>query len=264
MKPPRALLPLCLVPLLVAVAACDIGFGSEFHAQETAEWRKTFELERGGRVEIRNVNGQIAVEPGSGSTVEVVALKRARAASPEAAREALDRIEIVENVAPDAVRLETRHPPPSGLFGRGGGEVRYTVKVPPSSSLRLSTVNGGIELLGVDGEVDVETTNGGIRARDIGGPIQASTTNGGVDVEVTRVADRGVKLSCTNGGVRLRLPAEARADISASVTNGGIDADGLTLEISESSRRRLEARLNGGGPPITLEGTNGGIRLGPR
>ena len=52
-----------------------------------------------------------------------------------------------------------------------------------------------------------------------------------------------------NGGISLRLPGDARATISASVANGGIDTGGLSLETTDSSRRRLEARLNGG---ITL------------
>lgn len=261
MRPIRHFAP--LLPLLLLVSACDI-VGSEYSSQETAEWRKTYELQPGGRIEIRNVNGAIEVEPAAGDTVEVVAIKRARGGSPELAKEALDRIEIVEDVSPDAIRLETRHPRSSGLFQRGGGEVRYTVKVPPASSGRFATVNGGIELLGIEGRVEAETTNGGVRAREIGGAIRASTTNGGIEVTVTRVTDGGVTLSCTNGGIRLRVPADARASISASVTNGGIDTEGLSLETTESSRRRLEARLNGGGPQIDLRGTNGGIRIGSR
>ena len=61
-----------------------------------------------------------------------------------------------------------------------------------------------------------------------------------------------------------RNPADAKASISASVTNGGIDTSGLAIETTQSSRRRLEGRLNGGGAPIQIEGTNGGIRIGPR
>jgi hypothetical protein len=48
------------------------------------------------------------------------------------------------------------------------------------------------------------------------------------------------------------------------VTNGGIDSSGLSIETTESTRRRLEGRLNGGGAPIRIEGTNGGIRIAPR
>jgi hypothetical protein len=58
--------------------------------------------------------------------------------------------------------------------------------------------------------------------------------------------------------------SSSKASISASITNGGIDATGLTLETTEKTRRRLEGRLNGGGAPIRIEGTNGGIRIAAR
>ena len=254
---------LCLPLLLAAVSACDI-VTADFKAQESSEWSKSYELQAGGRVEISNVNGKIDVQPSQGNRVDIVATKTAKAASPEAARQALERIQILESSTPSAIRVETKLGRANGLFNMGGGEVRYTVKVPASADVRFSTVNGGIELLGLTGRVDAETTNGGIRAREVGGPLDASTTNGGVDVELTRVTTDGVKLECTNGGIKLRLPRDAKATISASVTNGGIESDGLSLETTESSRRRLEGRMNGGGPLLRLSGTNGGIRIGTR
>src|SRR3989304_1031996 len=90
---------LVLPILLVASSGCDLAM-ADHRQKETAEWRKTYELQPGGRVEISNVNGKIDVQPGNGNTVEVVALKSARAASTEAARQALDRIEVPENVSP--------------------------------------------------------------------------------------------------------------------------------------------------------------------
>jgi hypothetical protein len=258
----RSLAAVWLPVLFLSAAGCDI-VTAEYGSQESAEWRKTYDLKPGGRVEIHNVNGKIDVEPSGGDRVEVVAQKTAKAGSPEAAKEALTRIEIVEDASPDAVRIETKVPRSSGLF-RASGEVRYLVKVPPNANAKFRTVNGGIEIAGLDGRVEAETTNGGIRAREIGGPIDASTTNGGVEVDVTRIADPGVNLSCTNGGIKLRVPPDARATISASVTNGGVSAEGLSLETSQATRRRLEARLNGGGPPIRIEGTNGGITIASR
>jgi DUF4097 and DUF4098 domain-containing protein YvlB len=98
----------------------------------------------------------------------------------------------------------------------------------------------------------------------VSGTIDASTTNGGVDVELAQVSEGGAKLECTNGGIKLRLPSDAKANINASITNGGIEASGLSIDTTESTRRRLEGRLNGGGPPIRIEGTNGGIRISAR
>jgi DUF4097 and DUF4098 domain-containing protein YvlB len=110
--------------------------------------------------------------------------------------------------------------------------------------------------------VEARTTNGGVTARGLTGRVEASTTNGGVDVDVDRVHPDGIRLETTNGGVRLTLPQSARADVKAEVTNGGIDTGTLAIEkTGETTRRHLEGRLNGGGPRIDLETTNGGIKI---
>ena len=252
-----------VIPLLVvATAGCDI-VTADLKASARSEWRKTYELQPGGRVEISNVNGKIRVDPSTGNTVEVVAEKTAKAASDEAAKAALERIEISEDVSPAVIHIETHLQRSGGWFG-GNGSVLYTVRVPASAEVKFSTVNGGIEVTGLKGRITAEATNGGVTARDVGGTIDASTTNGGVDVELTEVGDGGAKLECTNGGIKLRLPSDAKANITASITNGGIEASGLKIDTTESTRRRLEGRLNGGGPPIRIEGTNGGIRIAAR
>jgi len=261
--PAAVALPLLLVNL-AALQGCDVVTADLKHS-ETAEWRKNYELAPGGRVEISNINGKIQVEPSTGNAVEIVALKSAKAATPAAAKAALERIEIREDVSPSSISVATKLPRSGGgWFEMGGTQVKYTVRVPAGAEVKFTTVNGGVDVTGLSGRVTAETTNGGVTARDISGTIDASTTNGGVDVELTRLGDGGAKLECTNGGIKLRLPADAKASISASITNGGIDASGLTLETTEKSRRRLEGRLNGGGAPIRIEGTNGGIRIAAR
>ena len=261
MRAAALILPL----LLLATAGCDIAM-AEHKQKETAEWRKTYQLQPGGRVEIGNINGRIDVKPSEGNNVEIVANKIASGASSEAAKAALARIEIVEESSPSNVKIETKVQRSSGgLFGGGNLQVEYFIRVPKTAELRVSTVNGGVEIEGVGGKISAETTNGGIKARDVAGQIEASTTNGGVDVDLSQVPEAGVKLECTNGGIRLRLPSSAKASISARITNGGIETSGLTLDSSgEQSRRRLDGRLNGGGPRIELEGTNGGIRISSR
>lgn len=256
---------LVLPVLLAASAACDIAM-AEHKEQETSEWRKTYELQPGGRIEIGNINGRIDVRPGEGNAVEVVARKIARGATREAARDALGRIEIKEESSPSLVKIDTKlQRGNGGLFGGGSLQVEYALRVPQNRDLRVSTVNGGVEIEGVAGRVSAEATNGGIRARDISGQIEATTTNGGVEVDLAKMPEGGVKLECTNGGIKLRLPSDARASITARVTNGGIETSGLTIETAgDKTSRRLDGRMNGGGPRIELEGTNGGIRISSR
>jgi len=256
-----------VIPLALAVlasAGCDI-VTADLRSQETSEWHKTYTLDATGRVEIGNVNGKITVEPGSGNTVDVVAVKKAKGATPEAAKAALERATIAEEASSSLVKIETKIAKNEGIsFNTGNLTVEYRVKVPAGAEVKFTTVNGGIDLSGLQGRVTAETTNGGVSARDISGALQASTTNGGLEIALTKVAEGGVKLECTNGGIELKLPRDAKATISASISNGGIDTGGLNLETTESSRRRLEGKLNGGGPRVQLEGVNGGITLSAR
>jgi hypothetical protein len=249
--------------LIVSSSGCDIALG-HFKEKATAEWRKSYELQPGGRLEISNVNGKIDVEPATGNTVDVVAEKSAHAGSVEAAKQAVDRIEIQDTASAASIRIETKMPMGGNTFG-GNQQVHYTVRVPAGAEVKFSTINGGIELTGLNGRIVAETTNGGVKAHDVSGSIDASTTNGGVEVELSKVPDNGVKLECTNGGIVLRLPSDAKATISARITNGGIDTSGVQIESTgENNKRRLDGRMNGGGPRIDIEGTNGGIRISGR
>jgi len=71
-------------------------------------------------------------------------------------------------------------------------------------------------------------------------------------------------VSTVNGAVMLAVPDTAKADLSATCVNGGIIVTGLNLETAEQSRRRVTGKINGGGTPIELRTTNGGIRLRAR
>jgi DUF4097 and DUF4098 domain-containing protein YvlB len=264
----RRFIPSLLIPLAIAAAAtaaCDI-VTADLRSEETAEWHKTYTLDANGRVEIGNVNGKISVEPSTGNTVDVTAIKKARGATPEAAKASLERATIVEDVTSARVKIDTKIARTDGIvFNSGNLQVEYRVKVPAGAEVRFTTTNGGIDVSGLQGRVTAETTNGGVTARDVSGQLEATTTNGGLDIDLARVAEGGVKLECTNGGIRVRLPKDAKATISASISNGGIEATDLAIDSSgESSRRRLEGKLNGGGPRIQIEGTNGGIRLSGR
>ena len=75
---------LVLPVLLVASAGCDLAM-AQHKQKETAEWRKSYELQPGATLEISNVNGKIDVQPASGNIVEILAVKTAKAASSDAA-----------------------------------------------------------------------------------------------------------------------------------------------------------------------------------
>lgn len=262
---PAGLKAALLAPALVAAwlgsAGCDVAF-SGFREEETdTSWSRSYPLSAKGRVEIGNTNGFIEVTAGSGQSVDVKAVRVARAATKEGAKEMLAKTTIREEITADLVKLTTERP--AGGWRHGGVEVRYTVTVPATAIVELQTTNGRIGVTNVTAGLKAGTTNGEIDGRGLGGEISASTTNGSVDLELASVSNE-VKVSTTNGAVSLRIPADAKATISTRWTNGGVDMNGLTIEEVEKSRRRFDGRLNGGGARIDVETTNGGITLAKR
>jgi len=265
-KPFRRILPGCaLLALVIILAGCDISVGDGnfsmgfLSSKATDRWTRNYDLPAGGEIEIANVNGVINVSEG-GSRVEVKAERIAKASSEDAAKRLLASVEMREDAAPNHVRIEAKMPPGGGM--RQSLEIRYDVRVPPGVGVKMETVNGKILLTGLTGPAEAETTNGGVSGTGLSGPVKASTVNGGVDLDVKAVAAEGIEMSAVNGGVRLNMPADAKADIDASCTNGRVAVSGLKLETSENSSREVSGRLNGGGPRVRLETTNGGVKIG--
>jgi len=256
--------PRLILAILAALAltACDLSLG-RLTARATEEWTRSYPLAAGGEIRIGNTNGRIEVEGVEGSTVEVRAEKIARAATETGASELLPRITIKEDVQPDRVSVETERL--TGIMIGAAFEVRYHVRAPKGAVVNVTTTNGGIGLTALGGKVIAHTTNGGVNAKDLTGGIEARSTNGGVTMDFAQLGSEGVSARTTNGGVVIALPETAKADVTASCTNGGIIVSpDLTLTVTEQSRRRLEGRLNGGGTPIDLQTTNGGVRIKPR
>jgi hypothetical protein len=247
-----------ILSLGTALAACDMAHG-RLLGRATDEWTHSYPLTAGGEIRIGNTNGRIEVEGTDGSTVEVRAERIARAATDEGARELLPRIGIREDVKPDRVSIETERM--NGIMLGASYEVRYFVRAPKAAAINVSNTNGVVVLKGLSGKVNARTTNGGVRGRDLTGIVEASTTNGGVVLDFASVGSERISARTTNGGVTIALPESAKADVTATWTNGGISLSNLKMEVSERGKRRFEGRMNGGGAPIELHTTNGGIRI---
>jgi hypothetical protein len=251
-----------LLPLAFALAGCDMSLGN-LTGRATDEWIRHYPLSPGGEVHVVNTNGKIEVEPADGSEVEIRAERVARAATDSGARELLPRITIKEEVSPDRVSVQTERM--SGIMIGAQFEVRYHIRAPRNAFVNVNNTNGKIALTGLAGKVFARTTNGAVTATGLTGGVEARSTNGAVNIEFASIGREPISARTTNGAVVLALPENAAADVTASWTNGGITiAPDLKLEVTEKSRRRLEGRMNGGGTPIELQTTNGGIRLRPR
>lgn len=165
------------------------------------------------------------------------------------------------------IRVETGSPiHAEGANDETNWAVSYEILVPRSTNLKLSTHNGGISVSSVDGTIEFEAINGGIHLTDVAGNVKGRTTNGGLHIELSGNTWKGsgLDVETTNGGVHLSIPETYAAHIETGTVNGGFRSDiaALNVEKTERTRRtRISTDLNGGGAPIRLITTNGGVKI---
>lgn len=149
--------------------------------------------------------------------------------------------------------------------------VSYEVLVPRNTNLDLRAHNGGIGIKSVDGNIEFATTNGGVTLVDLSGSVKGRTTNGGVNVSLTGSTwlGSGLDVTTTNGGVNLSVPDGYAATFETGTTNGGFKSDVAALAVQTEDdkggwvrSKRVTASMNGGGAPIRVVTTNGGIKIG--
>jgi hypothetical protein len=206
-------------------------------------------------------NGGIKVKGSERSDILVRACVQTWGANDEAARAAAAGIRISTG---GTIRAESA--------GDENWSVSYEVLVPRNIDLNLKAQNGGVGIAAVEGRIEFETQNGGVHLMDVAGDIKGRTTNGGVHVALAGNSWRGsgLDVATTNGGVHLTMPDSYAANIETGTTNGGFHSDIPALSVSNEdvkgpTRRqratRLNTVLNGGGAPIRLLTTNGGVHI---
>jgi DUF4097 and DUF4098 domain-containing protein YvlB len=225
------------------------------HGEQACELRSTVLPVSNGQVNVSGRNGGIEVIGEDRRDIALEAKVTAQGSSHEDAEARLHQIRVLTSG-----EIHAEGPGESG--DHRGWSVSYKLHVPRHIAANLRTENGGITVADIDGAVKADTTNGGLSLRGLAGTVHAQTTNGGVDVTLAgeRWHGDGLFAKSTNGGISVRVPDHFAAHLVASTVNGGL-AVGFPLNGQDRPRRSIETDLNGGGPPVRLETTNGGVSI---
>ena len=145
---------------------------------------------------------------------------------------------------------------------RESWSVSYEIKVPEKTDLDLQTVNGGIDVEGVSGDIRFQAVNGGVHLAGVGGEVRGATRNGGLQIELDggRWSGTGLDARTTNGGVTVSIPRGYSAELETGTVNGGFDID-FPVMVQGRIGHTLRTTLGEGGPPIRAMTTNGGVRI---
>ncbi len=269
----RAMTGILLTMILGLGVACA---GALLASSANEREEHDFTLEPGGSFSLDNMNGDVTVQVSEGQGVKVVALKRVKAMDQAKAQAALQKVKVAIESAPREIEVKTSYPNvQGGLLNLGAWvSVDYTITVPRGTSLKLSGVNGTMDVAVPASKVSCEVTNGSIRvegadllsAATVNGSIhfaveelrEVSSTNGAIEGSLHSLKPDSGKVETVNGSITLSLAKGVAVRIEAENVNGSIrnDLPGLAGE-----KHSISGDLNGGGATLSLETVNGTIQI---
>jgi hypothetical protein len=175
-------------------------------------------------------------------------------------------------------------------------KIDYEIEAPADANLDVFSGSGDIEDEGVGVDVHLNTHSGNISATGLktGYSIQTGSGNivadggGAGDVKI-HTSTGSIELHALSGGLKLvsgtgdvkidgrpstkweitvdsgsveYWPNRAPMDLEASTVAGSIHVDGTTETVrTDQDRHSLNAKLQGGGPPVHIETASGEIRV---
>ncbi len=211
-------------------------FGSGQHVEQ----HYSFAVSGAAQLRVETANGKIAVTTGRpGSAIEVTIVKRADTMAQ------VNALSVDTRRRSNVVTLRGVYPNGCGA-GSCGGEISFSIVVPPRTTLDLNSSNGNVSADGLSADAHLETSNGAVSAS------YAAFGN------VARVS-----LSTSNGSVALALPASAKIGRLKMDTSVGRITSEWPVRVDRGSfvGGSVDQALSPGGAAVTLSTTNGSIAL---
>lgn len=252
--------------------------------------RRTEKLAFGSKLWVKNRNGGIRV---TGWDKEEVSL------TAEIRDSERRKIELVVQRKGEDLDIEALFQQPHWTFSFGfvqSPRCEMTLSVPRKLQSHFRTTNGTVAVANLEGFANCETTNGDIRVKEVAGEVHADTTNGtieavklrarikggttngriiledvdgGIKMETTNGSirarnldgwDEGISLETTNGAIEVEL-GKATGELHASNSNGSLEVKVPGAQVIELSKHDARLKIPGRNQKITLDTTNGSIRV---
>ncbi|MDQ1612370.1 MAG: hypothetical protein QOG00_2301 [Pyrinomonadaceae bacterium] len=255
------------------------GEHGEFSYRLVERDAKSFNVSGTPRVNIQTFDGSINIQSSNDGTVRYAAVKRARD------EQAMRGIRLRAEQSGDTINIIAEFDKTQERRDYGtGAAVALDVWIPRSANVNVRSGDGRLRLSGIEGEIELHTGDGSVDVTESKGHLRVETGDGrvrvaGFDGDATvqtgdgRISldGRFTKLTARtgDGAISLGLPADSNArietdservinDISAVAEDGGSGGD-----VTETGERRVRRwRIgSGAGGQINLRTGDGQIFL---
>ena len=152
--------------------------------------------------------------------------------------------------------LELRDTTGSATMRTSGGDISARNV---NGNVEVRTSGGGIVVDTIRGDVDADTSGGDVRLLNIDGKIRGNTSGGNVQCSLVG-ANRGISATTSGGDIQLTVPRATTGNVDATTSGGDITSD-LPIASTQWKEGQVKGSLNGGGQPIYVRTSGGGITL---
>lgn len=243
-------------------------------AEQVETFSRSVKVGAQGELDLQNMSGSITVTRGGGNELKIDAVKKARAATDEAAREMLQLVTIEVSERAGRVEVRTRYPHVDRERQRRGEHrnmnvsVAYNITAPAGTRMRLNSMSGGISVSDIGGELSLEAMSGHITVERAARLVAAKTMSGHVtitdaksdamlttgsmsgDVTLKQVTAREITAEVISGTITLTDVACDR--LGAQTTSGNVNFEGKLAD-----RGRYKFGAHSGNIKIALAGDTG-------
>lgn len=196
---------------LLAAAAAQASIDSTIH--------KTFNVAEGGTLILESDIGDVSINPGAGSVVNIDVVRRARTSSQSRANDLYRDFDVSFGQEGNSVRVTGKYNRPFKWFNLFGNDldVRFVITVPARYNVQVGTGGGDVHVGNLNGEVRAKTSGGDLDLGNIAGVVEAHTSGGDVNIAGAR---SNVTLSTSGGDVSV---GDAAGTVSARTSGGDIE-----------------------------------------
>ena len=259
----RVAIPCALLAATLTVG-CEEGSGPLQVRENAFAWSD--HVPSGATVTVRDLNGDITVQPSADDTVRVTARLEWHKGNPdETLRMSGSRLgddALICAVWGDGACSRDNYTSKwNGSSSSTDAKVFFQVSVPAGVKLDLQGANGNI-VAAASAPVSARTMSGNVTVATAVGPARGETLNGSVDLRIALLSGTDSVIAKTlNGNVYVYLSELTDASIDLAATTGSVSSE-FPVEITgEMSKRSLRAVLGAGTHPIRLRSMNGSVSI---
>jgi hypothetical protein len=136
--------------------------------------------------------------------------------------------------------------------------IDYEIEAPAETLVFAVSGAGDITIIGVGTRVNLRSGSGDIHASEIKGELHAQSSTGDITIGGFPTADWVIDSG--SGNIEL-WPASAPLNVEASTGSGRIFSDRNFPVQQLEDKRRISAKINGGGPTVRIQTDTGDVRV---